>query len=70
LIRTPVSSSDLASVGYDENLKILEIAFNSGGIYQYKNVPGYIYQRLMNASSKGKYFHRYIEGFYEYIKLN
>ena len=37
--RTPVNSSNLSSVGYDPMSQTLEFAFNSGGIYQYYNVP-------------------------------
>jgi hypothetical protein len=56
MLRDPVQSSNLRSVGYDELQKILEIEFNSGGIYQYSNVPREIYSNLINASSKGKFF--------------
>jgi hypothetical protein len=55
--RTPVSSSNLSSVGYDQQDRILEIEFNDGGIYQYHDVPPSIYEELMNASSHGSYFH-------------
>lgn len=54
--RTPVKSSNLHSVGYDSSNQILEIEFNSGGIYQYSQVPEDIYNSLMNADSKGRYF--------------
>lgn len=67
--RILVSSSDLASVGYDENSHILEIEFLRGGIYQYSGVPKNIYEGLMSASSKGKYFHRYIRDNYSTVKL-
>lgn len=68
--RTPVSSSNLASVGYDENINTLEIKFHSGRIYQYYNVPVNIYNGLMNASSKGTYFDRYIKkSGYRYRKV-
>ena len=67
--RTPVASSDLKSVGYDPKTKTLEIAFNSGGIYQYSNVPEMEYRSLMSAGSHGKYFHRHIKGSYSYRKI-
>jgi hypothetical protein len=54
--RTPVISSNLASVGYDSRQQILEIEFNSGSIYQYFNVPVHIYNGLMSADSHGRYF--------------
>ncbi|WP_394854027.1 KTSC domain-containing protein [Citrobacter freundii] len=38
MIRQPVSSSNLQSVGYDQATSTLEIAFHSGGIYQYSRV--------------------------------
>lgn len=59
--RTTVSSSNLASVGYDAAEQILEIEFHSGGIYRYFGVPQRIYQSLMTASSHGSYFDQAIK---------
>lgn len=67
--RTPVSSSNLKSVGYDQSPNTLEIEFHSGRIYQYYNVPKGIYQGLMAASSHGKYHHRRIKGNYRYSRI-
>ena len=66
MIRQPVDSSNLRSVGYDEQQKNLEIEFNSGGIYQYSNVPNEIYIGLMNSPSKGTFHHRFIKNNYSY----
>ncbi len=52
---TAVFSSDIASVGYENGT--LFISFHKGGLYAYKNVPYSVYAGLMNAPSKGKYFH-------------
>lgn len=68
--RIIVSSSNIESIGYDEDNKILEIGFKSGGIYQYKSVPKGIFQNLINASSHGKYFSAYIKDKYPTVKLN
>lgn len=54
--RTPVSSSNLASVGYDAAQRILEIEFLTGSVYQYLNVPQSVYAGLMAAESHGRYF--------------
>jgi hypothetical protein len=54
--RTAVSSSNLASVGYDAAQRILEIEFLTGSIYQYFNVPQSVYAGLMAAESHGRYF--------------
>ena len=53
----PVISSDLSEVGYNPSTQQLEIVFNSGGVYLYSDVTSDEYQGLMNASSKGRYFH-------------
>ena len=67
--RENVSSSNLASVGYDANKEILEIEFNHGGIYQYFDVPINEYEALMSADSHGKYFAANIRNDYEYSKI-
>lgn len=69
MLRTPVSSSDLRSVGYDPQTQTLEIEFNSGEVYQYFNVPVGIYQGLMSAASHGKYFHQNIKNTYSYRRI-
>jgi len=67
--RTPVSSSNLSSVGYDEDNEILEIEFNSGKVYQYYDVPSRIYEGLMNASSHGSYFHSHVKENFRYDQI-
>jgi len=67
--RTPVSSSNLKSVGYDQISNTLEIEFHGGRVYQYYNVPKGIYQGLMAASSHGKYHHRRIKDSYRYSRI-
>ena len=67
--RLPVESSNLASVGYDDNSETLEVEFLKGGaVYQYFNVPRVAYDRLMDAhalgSTHGKYFSANIRNAY------
>jgi hypothetical protein len=70
VVREQVSSSNLASVGYDPAAQILEIEFHSGGVYQYFGVPTDIYQGLMAASSHGSYFDQFIKkGGYGYRRV-
>lgn len=54
--RIKIVSSNLLSIGYDPEKRILEIAFTSGAVYQYFNVPRILHIGLMNAESKGSYF--------------
>ena len=63
----PVSSTDLSSIGYEGTT--LHIRFHSGGLYAYYNVPSGVYSGLMNASSKGRYFHANIKGRYGDTKI-
>lgn len=64
-----VSSSNIASVGYDEASQTLEIEFNSGGIYEYYDVPEYVYQELISASSVGRYFIQAIKNTYNCSRI-
>lgn len=69
--RTSVTSSNLASVGYDSTTQTLEIKFLHGSVYQYLNVPLSVYQGLMAASSHGSYFDQNIKkAGYSYQKVS
>lgn len=68
--RKNVHSSNLKSIGYNEDKKILEVEFNSGGVYQYNNVPKNIFEELMTASSHGKYFNQMIKEIYSWNKIH
>lgn len=52
--RKTVKSSMIASIGFQG--RTLEVEFNDRSIYQYDNVPEYIYTNMMNAESKGTFF--------------
>ena len=68
--RAPVSSSNLASVGYDEETRTLEVEFNSGSVYQYDRVPKSEFDGLMSAASHGRYFDQNIKkGGYSYRQV-
>ena len=67
--RTPVDSSNISSIGYDDNSMTLEIEFHSGAIYQYFDVPLPVYEGMMEATSKGQYLAQNIKGNYRYVKV-
>lgn len=67
--RQSVKSSNLASIGYDEENEILEVEFKNGGVYQYFDVPENVYDELMNADSHGVYFSSNIRNEYEFEKI-
>lgn len=63
-----VNSSDIRSVGYENNT--LEIEFNRGGVYQYHGVSQDRYLALLSSGSCGSYFHNFIKPFYTGIKIH
>ena len=70
MVRVQVSSTSLASVGYDPTKQVLEVEFNTGAVYQYAGVPVEVYEELMAASSHGTYFAHNIKGGYEYRRIH
>ena len=55
--RTSINSSMIASIGYDQSNGTLEVEFKNGGaIWQYYDIPEYIWEEFQSASSQGKYF--------------
>ena len=67
--RESVSSSNIASIGYEENSETLEIEFLNGGLYQYFDVPMSVYKELMAADSHGKFLAASVKGNYRYSKV-
>lgn len=67
--RSPLASSNIASVGYDKERKILEVEFQHGGIYQYFDVSEKVYLELINAPSHGAYFYNEIREKFNYNKI-
>ncbi len=67
--RSYLKSSTLHSAGYDVDHKTLELKFTSGEIYHYFNVPHSNYTALMNATSHGEYFNRYIKEQFSFKKV-
>ena len=68
--RQYVSSSNIASIGFDPDNMILEVEFLNGTVYQYYDVPQSIYDGLMAADSHGKYFAAYIKkGGFRYAQV-
>jgi hypothetical protein len=61
-----VASSMIRSVGYDPRSQTLEIEFHHQRVYQYFDVPEFLYKGLLATSSKGEYFMKRISGRFRY----
>lgn len=67
--RIALSSSNVASAGYDDQSRTLEIEFHKGGVYQYFDVPRTTYEQLVNAASPGGFLHEQIRGVFRYARV-
>jgi len=67
--RKPVDSSNLVSVGYDADERILEVEFKGGAIYQYLDVPATVAQGLETAGSPGKFLNAEVKPTYSFRRL-
>jgi hypothetical protein len=65
MTRQIIISTDLKSVGYDAVAHVLEVELQTGPIFRYFDVPLSVYETLMSAPSKGRYFNDNVQGKYE-----
>jgi len=67
--REYVSSTDIASIGYDEPTQTLEVEFTNGSVYQYYNIAVGLYEQFKAAPSKGQFLNAYIRTAYPYSRV-
>jgi hypothetical protein len=61
----PIDSSAIKALGYDEASQTLFVQMLSTmEVYTYQNVPGDVYQALMDSESKGSFYAQNIKGKY------
>jgi len=61
----PVQSSKIQAIGYDQTFYTLRIQIH-GETHDYHDVPTYIYENLMRAFSKSRYYDGFIKDSYRY----
>ena len=64
IVRQRITSSDIASVGYDAATNTLDIEFHATGVYRYFAVPPQVAAELTATTCPGKYFLQNIKGKY------
>ncbi len=62
----PVSSSNIAAVGYDAENQTVHVQFLNGSTYAYKGVPEHEFENLRTAPSVGSYLNRNFKNVYPY----
>lgn len=65
----PVSSSNIESIGYDEQNEQVYVRFLIGSLYVYKGVPLHEFENLRDAPSLGSYLHRNYKNVYPYERI-
>ena len=64
-----VSSSNIESIGYDEQNEHVYVRFLNGTLYTYKGVPLHEFENLRDAPSLGSYLHRNYKNVYPYERV-
>jgi hypothetical protein len=74
VLRTPVESSNIKAIAYDNPTKVLEVEFSSGAVYRYDAVPLPVWREFMrrktSGESIGRYFNSNVKGTYKFRKVS
>jgi KTSC domain len=70
MARVDLQSTSLNAATYQDQDGFLELEFRSGAIYRYLGVPEQVYQELLSAESKGRYFNQQIRNRFPYVEIN
>jgi hypothetical protein len=70
MARVELQSTTLNAATYQDQGAVLELEFRSGAIYRYGGVPAPVYQGLLSADSKGRYFNQHIRNRFPYIEID
>ena len=67
--RADVVSTNLSTISHNGFTDKLRVVFKGGGEYEYADVPRSVYESLLNAESKGKFFNANVKGSFKHTKL-
>jgi len=70
MARVDLQSTSLNAATYQDQRGFLELEFRSGAIYRYIGVPEQVYQELLSAESKGRYFNQHIRNRFIYVQID
>lgn len=66
--RTPVTSSNVKSVGHNPDDNTLAIEYKDGSVYHYHDVPKDVHEQLVSSKSVGGFIYSSIKGVYKHSK--
>lgn len=64
-----VTSSNIESIGYDDDTHELHVQFKGSGRYSYAGVPRALYSELLHTRSPGSFLHQQVIPTYTATKL-
>ncbi len=64
-----MQSTHILTVNYDSTQKALKIYFFGGGVHEFQDVPYAVYDDIIRAKSKGKYYNEKVKGVYQSKKV-
>jgi KTSC domain-containing protein len=67
--RVRLGSAAIASVGYDENERTLDVEFRDGDIYRYVHIPKFVYRELLKAESAGAFWNQ-VKDNYKFTRVD
>ena len=67
---TMLDSSMLQAAAYQDQLCALLLRFHGGAVYAYLNAPASLYQHLLQADSKGRYFNSAIRNRFQAVLIS
>ena len=68
MINTP-ESSNISGFSYEESSQVLRVEFKNGSLYEYFDIPDFIFEGMKKAPSKGQYLAQNIKGTYRYARM-
>jgi KTSC domain len=66
----PVSSSQIAAVGYDPETMVAEVQFSNGSVYRYEGVPLGVTDEIIKSESPGRQFSASLKFGYTYSRIS
>src|SRR4051794_39058015 len=69
VVRIPVRSSSIKSVGFDSATCVMEVEFQDGEIYHYCEVPNALYEALIASTSIGLKFNESVRNEYVCVRV-
>lgn len=65
--RWRVESSMFIAINYDPKTLVMELELHDGSVWRYLEIPSPIVRDMLDAESKGKFFHAWIRGLFERV---